>query len=89
MPAIADEAGTKLFNLLEMFGRELIRNEIHKNTQLREEADRAKKTAKDLSNAGPRPFTKELRRSQVTFQCGSGSFRQGHEVFPSIYADVV
>ena len=68
MPAIADEAGTKLFNLLEMFGRELIRNEIHKNTQLHEEADRDKKTAKDLSNAGQGLFGKGTRASQVYTQ---------------------
>ena len=65
MPAIADEAGTKLFNLLEMFGRELIRNELHKNTQLREEAGRAKKAARELSNAGQGLFGKGTRASQA------------------------
>lgn len=65
MPAIADEAGTKLFNLLEMFGRELIRNEIHKNTQLHEEADRAKKTAKELSNEGQDLFDRAKKAAKA------------------------
>lgn len=65
MPAIADEAGTKLFNLLEMFGRELIRNELHKNAQLRDEADRAKKTAKELSNEGQGLFDRAKKAAKA------------------------
>lgn len=77
MPAIADEAGTKLFNLLEMFGRELIRNEIHKNTQLREEADRAKKTAKDLSNAGPGLYERAKKVASDPSNAGQALFGKG------------
>lgn len=52
MPAIADEAGTKLFNLLEMFGREMLRNKIHESSLLRKEAKEAGAAAKGLSNHG-------------------------------------
>ncbi len=94
MPAIADEAGTKLFNLLEMFGRELIRNEIHKNTQLREEAGRAKKTAKDLSNAGQGLFGKGARASQAYTQTwfkshegAQATLRELKQLSPKLFAN--
>lgn len=77
MPAIADEVGTKLFNLLEMFGRELIRNEIHKNTQRREEADRAKKTAKDLSNAGQSLYDRAKMAASDPSDAGQALFGTG------------
>lgn len=77
MPAIADEAGTKLFNLLEMFGRELIRNELHKNAQLREEADRAKKTARDLSNAGQGLYDKAKKVARDPSNAGHALFGNG------------
>lgn len=94
MPAIADEAGTKLFNLLEMFGRELIRNEIHKNTQLREEASRAKQAAKDLSNAGQGLFGKGTRAfqayTQTWFKSHEGAqatLRELKQLSPKLFAN--
>ena len=94
MPAIADEAGTKLFNLLEMFGRELIRNEIHKNTQLREEAGRAKKAAKDLSNAGQGLFGKGTKASQAYTQTwfkshegAQATLRELKQLSPKLFAN--
>lgn len=94
MPAIADEAGTKLFNLLEMFGRELIRNEIHKNTQLREEASRAKQAAKDLSNAGQGLFGKGTRASQAYTQTwfkshegAQATLRELKQLSPKLFAN--
>lgn len=93
MPAIADEAGTKLFNLLEMFGRELIRNELHKNTQLREEAGRAKKAARDLSNAGQGLFGKGTRASQAYAQTwfkspegAQATLRELKQLSPKLFA---
>lgn len=61
MPAIADEAGTKLLGLLEMFGRELLRNKIHESSRLREEAKEARAAAKGLSNHG-----KGMRKQDYT-----------------------
>lgn len=94
MPAIADEAGTKLFNLLEMFGRELVRNEIHKNTQLREEASRAKQAAKDLSNAGQGLFGKGTRASQAYTQTwfkshegAQATLRELKQLSPKLFAN--
>lgn len=94
MPAIADEAGTKLFNLLEMFGRELIRNEIRKNTQLREEASRAKQAAKDLSNAGQGLFGKGTRASQAYTQTwfkshegAQATLRELKQLSPKLFAN--
>lgn len=77
MPAIADEAGTKLFNLLEMFGRELIRNELHKNAQFREEADRAKKTARELSNAGQGLYDRAKKIARDPSNAGQALFGKG------------
>lgn len=61
MPSISDEAGTKLFNLLEMFGRELLRNKIHESSRLRAEAKDAKAAAEGLSNHG-----KGMRKQDYT-----------------------
>lgn len=77
MPAIADEAGTKLFNLLEMFGRELIRNELHKKAQFREEADRAKKTARELSNAGQGLYDRAKKVARDPSNAGQALFGKG------------
>ena len=52
MPSISDEAGTKLLGLLEMFGRELLRNKINESSRLRAEAKEASAAAKGLSNHG-------------------------------------
>ena len=52
MPSISDEAGIKLLNILEMFGREMLRNKINESNRLRAEARDAKAAAKGLSNNG-------------------------------------
>lgn len=52
MPSISDEAGIKLLNILEMFGREMLRNKINESNRLRSEARDAKAAAKGLSNHG-------------------------------------
>lgn len=52
MPSIADESGIKLLNILEMFGREMLRNKINESNKLRAEANEAKEAAKGLSNHG-------------------------------------
>ena len=52
MPSISDEAGIKLLNILEMFGREMLRNKINESNRLRAEARDAKSAAKGLSNNG-------------------------------------
>ena len=46
MPSISDEAGIKLLNILEMFGREMLRNKINESNRLRAEARDAKAAAK-------------------------------------------
>lgn len=52
MPSISDEAGIKLLNILEMFGREMLRNKINESNRLRAEARDANAAAKGLSNNG-------------------------------------
>lgn len=52
MPANADEMGSKLIGLLDMFGRELLRSKINESTRLRQEAKEASAAAKGLSNHG-------------------------------------
>ncbi|RHL25407.1 hypothetical protein [Collinsella sp. AF38-3AC] len=52
MPSISDEAGIKLLNILEMFGREMLRNKINESNRLRAEANEANEAAKGLSNHG-------------------------------------
>ena len=52
MPANADEMGSKLMGLLDMFGRELLRSKINESTRLRQEAKEASAAAKGLSNRG-------------------------------------
>lgn len=52
MPSIADESGIKLLNILEMFGREMLRNKINESNRLRAEAKDANAAAKGLSNHG-------------------------------------
>lgn len=61
MPANADEIGTKLMGLLDMFGRELLRSKINESTRLRQEAKEASAAAKGLSNHG-----KGMRRQDYT-----------------------
>lgn len=61
MPASADEIGTKLMGLLDMFGRELLRSKINESTRLRQEAKEASAAAKGLSNHG-----KGMRRQDYT-----------------------
>lgn len=61
MPSISDEAGTKLLGLLEMFGRELLRNKINESSRLRAEAKEASAAAKGLSNHG-----KGMRKQDYT-----------------------
>ena len=61
MPSNSDEAGTKLLNLLEMFGREMLRNKINESSRLRSEAKEAKEAAKGLSNHG-----KGMRKQDYT-----------------------
>ena len=52
MPANADETGSKLMSLLDMFGRELLRSKINESMRLRQEAKEANAAAKGLSNHG-------------------------------------
>lgn len=61
MPASADEVGTKLISLLDMFGRELLRSKINESTRLRQEAKEAKAAAEGLSNHG-----KGMRKQDYT-----------------------
>lgn len=61
MPAGADEIGTKLISLLDMFGRELLRSKINESTRLSQEAKEAKAAAKGLSNRG-----KGMRKQDYT-----------------------
>ena len=61
MPASADEIGTKLISLLDMFGRELLRSKINESTRLSQEAKEAKAAAKGLSNRG-----KGMRKQDYT-----------------------
>ena len=61
MPSNSDEAGTKLLNLLEMFGREMLRNKINESSRLRSEAKDAKAAANGLSNHG-----KGMRKQDYT-----------------------
>lgn len=61
MPANADETGSKLMSLLDMFGRELLRSKINESTRLRQEAKEANATAKGLSNHG-----KGMRKQDYT-----------------------
>lgn len=61
MPASADEIGTKLMGLLDMFGRELLRSKINESTRLRQEAKEASAAAKGLSNHG-----KGMRKQDYT-----------------------
>lgn len=62
MPSISDEAGIKLLNILEMFGREMLRNKINESNRLRAEARDAKAAAKGLSNNGKGMKNKTIRR---------------------------
>lgn len=92
MPAIADEAGTKLFNLLEMFGRELLRNKIHESTQSHKEAVEARKTAKDLSSAPWGLFSKESSQpyTQTWFSSRAGAqtaLRELKQLSPELFAN--
>lgn len=92
MPAIADEAGTKLFNLLEMFGRELLRNKIHESTQSHKEAAEARKTAKDLSSAPWGLFSKESSQpyTQTWFSSRAGAqtaLRELKQLSPELFAN--
>ena len=61
MPANADEMGSKLMGLLDMFGRELLRSKINESTRLRQEAKEAGAAAKGLSNHG-----KGMRKQDYT-----------------------
>lgn len=61
MPASADEIGTKLISLLDMFGRELLRSKINESMRLSQEAKEAKAAAKGLSNRG-----KGMRKQDYT-----------------------
>lgn len=61
MPANADEMGSKLMGLLDMFGRELLRSKINESTRLRQEAKEANAAAKGLSNRG-----KGMRKQDYT-----------------------
>lgn len=61
MPANADEMGSKLMGLLDMFGRELLRSKINESTRLRQEAKEAGAAAKGLSNRG-----KGMRKQDYT-----------------------
>lgn len=61
MPANADEMGSKLMGLLDMFGRELLRSKINESTRLRQEAKEASAAAKGLSNHG-----KGMRKQDYT-----------------------
>lgn len=61
MPANADEMGSKLMGLLDMFGRELLRSKINESTRLRQEAKEASAAAKGLSNRG-----KGMRKQDYT-----------------------
>lgn len=61
MPANADEMGSKLIGLLDMFARELLRSKINESTRLRQEAKEANAAAKGLSNHG-----KGMRKQDYT-----------------------
>lgn len=61
MPANADEMGSKLMGLLDMFGRELLRSKINESTRLHQEAKEANAAAKGLSNHG-----KGMRKQDYT-----------------------
>lgn len=92
MPSISDEAGTKLFNLLEMFGRELLRNKIHESTQNHKEAVEARKTAKDLSSAPWGLFSKESSQpyTQTWFSSRAGAqtaLRELKQLSPELFAN--
>ena len=61
MPANADETGSKLMSLLDMFGREMLRSKINESMRLRQEAKEANAAAKGLSNHG-----KGMRKQDYT-----------------------
>lgn len=61
MPSIADETGSKLMSLLDMFGRELLRSKINESMRLHQEAKEANAAAKGLSNHG-----KGMRKQDYT-----------------------
>lgn len=51
MPANADEMGSKLMSILDMFGRELLRTKVNESMHLRTEAKEAKEAAQALSTS--------------------------------------
>lgn len=92
MPAISDEAGTKLLNLLEMFGRELLRNKIHESTQQHREAVEARETAKNLSSAPWGLFSEESSQpyTQTWFSSKAGAqtaLRELKQLSPKLFAN--
>lgn len=92
MPSIADESGTKLFNLLEMFGRELLRNKMHESAQARKELAEARQTARDLSSAPWGLFSKESSQTYTVtwFSSKAGAqtvLRELKQLSPELFAN--
>lgn len=92
MPSIADESGTKLFNLLEMFGRELLRSKMHESAQARKELAEARLTAKDLSSAPWGLFSKESSQPYTLTWFGSKAaaqttLRELKQLSPELFAN--
>lgn len=92
MPSIADESGTKLFNLLEMFGRELLRSKMHESAQARKELAEARLTAKDLSSAPWGLFSKESSQPYTLTWFGSKAgaqttLRELKQLHPKLFAN--
>lgn len=92
MPSIADESGTKLFNLLEMFGRELLRSKMHESAQARKELAEARQTAKDLSSAPWGLFSKESSQPYTLTWFGSKAgaqttLRELKQLSPELFAN--
>lgn len=92
MPSIADESGTKLFNLLEMFGRELLRSKMHESAQARKELAEARQMAKDLSSAPWGLFSKESSQPYTLTWFGSKAgaqttLRELKQLSPELFAN--
>ena len=88
MPSISDEAGIKLLNILEMFGREMLRNKINESNRLRAEARDAEAAAKGLSNNG-----KEMKKQDYTTTWfdspaeAQATLRELKQISPKLFAN--
>lgn len=87
MPANADETGSKLMSLLDMFGRELLRSKINESMRLRQEAKEANEAARGLSSGkgkNCREFTKTWFNSPTEAQT---TLRELKQLSPRLFAN--